>query len=31
VSRAAQIAGIHRSTLQRLLRRNDLRSVDFRA
>ena len=31
VSHAAQTAGMHRSTLQRLLRRNDLRSEDFRA
>lgn len=31
VSRAAQVSGMHRTTLQRLLRRNDLRSEDFRA
>ncbi|HJP33655.1 MAG TPA: sigma-54 dependent transcriptional regulator [Candidatus Latescibacteria bacterium] len=31
VSRAAQASGVHRSTLQRLLRRNGLRSEDFRS
>ena len=31
VSHAAQISGMHRSTLQRLLARNSLRSEDFRS